>query len=271
VTEFGREQAIFAADFGRHKPCYEPRQRRFCNAGVIRLSSASAFDQIEDRGFAVQSGRDAEQAFRRATRHSRRVRFLRRAIPVVVVLILCVTALVRYLDPMRVLSRLPLSTQGMVISGTKITMAAPKLSGYTNDARRYEMTAQSAAQDVTKPNLIELNQLNAKIEAADKSTINVSAAEGLFDRASGILTLNRNVQLTASNGLEVRLDEATINTATSEVISEKPVEVQTQQGTIKANRLEIENGGEVIHFIGAVNVYLPASEVKPRQPQAGRP
>src|SRR4029078_10326278 len=98
----------------------------------------------------------------------------------------------------------------------------------------------------------------------------VSAAEGLFDRASGILTLNRNVQLTASNGFEVRLDEATINTATSEVISEKRVEVQPKQGTIKANRLEIESGGEVIHFIGAVNVSLPASEVKPRQPQAGR-
>ena len=63
--------------------------------GVIRLSSASAFDQIEDRGFAVQGGRDADRAFRRAMRHSRRVRFLRMAIPAVVVLILCVVGLVR--------------------------------------------------------------------------------------------------------------------------------------------------------------------------------
>ena len=238
---------------------------------MIRLSSASAIDQIEDRGFAVQGNRDADGAFRRAMRHSRRVRFLRIAIPVVVVLILCVTALVRYFDPMRVLTRLPLSTKGMVISGTKIMMAAPKLSGYTNDARRYEMTAQSAAQDVTKPNLIELNQLNAKIEAADKSTINISAAEGLFDRSSGMLTLNRNIKVVSSSGLEVRLDEAQVNTATSEIVSEKPVEVQTQQGTIKANRLEVENAGEVIHFIGAVSVYLPANEVKAHQPQPGRP
>jgi lipopolysaccharide export system protein LptC len=237
---------------------------------VIRLSSASAFDQIEDRGFAVQGGRDADRAFRRAMRHSRRVRFLRMAIPAVVVLILCVVGLVRYLDPMRVLTRLPLSTKGMVISGSKIMMAAPKLSGYTNDARRYEMSAQSAAQDVTKPNLIELNQLTAKIEAADKSTINISAAEGLFDRGTGILTLNRNIKVVSSNGLEVRLDEASVNTATSEIVSDKPVEVQTQQGTIKANRLEVENAGEVIHFIGAVNVYLPASEVK-AQPPPGRP
>ena len=76
---------------------------------MIRLSSASAFDQIEDRGFAVQGNRDADGAFRRAMRHSRRVRFLRIAIPVVVVLILCVTALVRYLDPMQVLTRLPIA------------------------------------------------------------------------------------------------------------------------------------------------------------------
>ncbi len=238
---------------------------------MIRLSSASAFDQIEDRGFAVQGNRNADGAYRRAMRHSRRVRFLRIAIPVLVVLILCVTALVRYFDPMRVLSRLPLSTQGIVVSGSKIMMAGPKLSGYTTDARRYEMSAQSAAQDVTKPNLIELNQLKAQIQAADKSMINISAAEGLFDRASGILTLNRDITVVTSSGLEIRLDEATINTATSEVVSEKPVEVQTQQGTIKANRLEVENAGEVIHFIGAVSVHLPANEVKANQSQAGRP
>jgi lipopolysaccharide export system protein LptC len=227
---------------------------------VIRLSTTSALNPREERGFAIHAGRDAEVAFRRAMRHSRKVRLLRRSIPVLVVLMLGATAMLRYLDPMRILARLPVSSQGLVISGTKITMAAPKLSGYTSDSRRYEMTAQSAAQDVTKPNLIELNSVSAMIEAVDKSTINVSAASGMFDRSSGMLTLNRDIKLKSSSGYDVRLDEAVINTATSEIVSDKPVEVLTQQGTIKSNRLEVINGGEVIVFTGAVNVYLAPSD-----------
>ena len=75
-----------------------------------------------------------------------------------------------WLDPLKVLVRLPIDAGRLVISGTKITMEAPKLSGYTKDRRWYELTANAAAQDITKPDLIELNEIRAKIEAEDKST-----------------------------------------------------------------------------------------------------
>ena len=38
--------------------------------------------------------------------------------------------------------RLPVDASGLVISGTKITMAQPKLSGYTRDSRWYEVTRE---------------------------------------------------------------------------------------------------------------------------------
>jgi lipopolysaccharide export system protein LptC len=238
---------------------------------VIRLSSTSALDSREQHGFAVRAGRDAEVMFRRAKRHSRKVRFLRRAIPVLVVLILGSTAMVRYFDPMRVLTRLPLSSKGLVISGTKITMAAPKLSGYTNDSRRYEMTAQSAQQDVTKPNMIELTAVIARIEAADKSTMNLTAATGLYDRSSGMLTLHRDIRLVSDAGYDVRLDDAVINTETSEIVSNSPVEVRTQQMTVKSTKMEVVNGGEVIVFTGDVYMYVPASEPAAGRKPGGKP
>lgn len=227
-------------------------------------------DAIERRGFAVQSGRDAERLFRRAMRHSRRVRFLRRTIPVLVVLMLGATVLIRWLDPLKVLARLPASIEGVVISGTKITMAAPKLSGYTNDSRRYEMTAQSAAQDVTKPNAVELSVVHMTVETLDKTPFTLSAATGVFDRASGILTLQRDVKATAT-GLDVWLEEAVINTATSEVVSDKPVLVKTGETTIKSNHLEITGGGEVVVFSDAVHVLIPASEPEAGQQPASKP
>ena len=48
-------------------------------------------------------------------------------------------------------SELPVDLGKLVVSGTKITMEQPRLSGFTNDARAYEFTADAAAQDITKP------------------------------------------------------------------------------------------------------------------------
>ena len=90
------------------------------------------------------------RAFRVAARHSRRVRKLRVAIPVTIVFILGATILVSWLDPLKVLVRLPIDSGKIVISGTKITMEAPKLSGYTRDRRWYEMNAKAAAQSASE-------------------------------------------------------------------------------------------------------------------------
>jgi len=147
-----------------------------------------------------------------------------------------------------------------VISGTKITMQAPKLNGYTRDQRWYEVTAKAAGQDITKPDLIELREIRAKIEAQDKSTINLSAKDGVFNRTASVLTLTQNVVVKTSTGSEMHLEEATIDTGNGEIISNKPVAVFTDQGTLNADRLEIYNSGEIIHFIGGVVMNLNGND-----------
>ncbi len=185
------------------------------------------------------------------------MRFLRIAIPVVIVLTLGATWLVSWLDPLNVLVRLPIDAGRLVISGTKITMEAPKLSGYTKDRRWYELTASAAAQDITKPDLIELHDVRAKVEAEDKSsTMFLSAKDGVFNRKAGILTLNNDISLKSSSGYEMKLNEAVVDTATGEVVSNKPVEVITQQATLTAERLEVLKSGEIVRFIGNVVMNL---------------
>jgi lipopolysaccharide export system protein LptC len=214
-------------------------------------------------GFAISERGDERRAFQRAARHSRRVRRLRVAIPIVIALILGATALVRWIDPLKVLVRLPIDSGKLVISGSKITMEAPKLSGYTRDQRWYEMSAKSAAQDVTKPDVVELNEVHAKIETADKSTILLSAQAGLYNRKSSTLRLDRDVVIKSSAGFEMHLDEAVVDTGSGEVVSNKPVSVFTQDATLKAERLEVEKSGDVVRFIGNVVMNLnPPDKLK---------
>lgn len=183
------------------------------------------------------------------------------ALPAIIGLIVGATALVTWIDPLKVLAKLPGDPGKLVISGTKLTMQSPKLTGYTRDHRWYELTANAAAQDITKPDLVELHEVRAKLEAEDKSTLFLSAADGLFDRKVNVLTLNKNIKLKSSSGYEVHLAEAIVDTTSGAIVSNKPVEVVTDRATVTSERLEVINSGEVVRFLGNVVMNLPATEM----------
>jgi lipopolysaccharide export system protein LptC len=245
---------------------YLPKDR------MSQQSTTSTVNALGGPGIAAATRLDNAPVFLRAMRHSRRVRAMRWAVPAGLAVLLLIVTVMSYFDPMRViLARLPGSATGMVISGTKITMQAPKLSGYTRDQRWYELSARGATQDVTKPDLLELDTIRAKIDSQDNSTMHLSAADGLYDRKSGILKLGKNVVVTSTSGVEVRLTDAVVDTASGDIVSEKPVQVDMLQGTVNSNRLEVVNGGDVIRFEGNVVMNLKGTgeaEQKPAEQKA---
>src|SRR5262249_61143217 len=105
------------------------------NPGNSRLSATSALEETGSRRFVIADRGDNARAFARAARHSRRVRFLRITIPVIIVRALGATWLVSWLDPLEVLAKLPVEAGKLVISGAKITIEAPKLSDCSADQR----------------------------------------------------------------------------------------------------------------------------------------
>jgi lipopolysaccharide export system protein LptC len=212
---------------------------------------------------------DSELAFRSARRHSRAVRILRVAIPLAVVLGFTGIFLITYFNPLRMLAKLPIDVGNLVVSGTKITMEHPRLSGFTGDARAYELSADAAKQDLTKPDLIELRNIRAKVQMQDKSTVEVSATNGIYDSKGETLKLNQNIVLSSSTGYRGRLSEAMINIRKGNVVSERPVEVELLQGTLNANRLEIADSGDLVRFGGGVNMTLMLGDAAAPQAKTG--
>lgn len=207
---------------------------------------------------------DSERAFSAARRHSRVVRILRIAVPTTVALALVVITLVTYLNPLRMLAKLPINIDNLVVSGTKVTMEQPRLSGFTSDARAYELTADTAAQDMTKPDLVELRNIRAKVGMQDKSTIEMTAVTGLYDAKGETLRLDRDILLNSSTGYQGRLSEALVDIRKGNVVSEHPVEVKLLQGTLNANRLNIVDSGEVILFHGGVVMDMTLNQAPPQ-------
>ena len=218
---------------------------------MSRVITAKA-DPEATRTYWTMSRGDADRAFRAARRHSRLVRILRITVPVVVMMGLTIVALITYFNPLRMLAKLPINIDNLVVSGTKVTMEQPRLSGFTSDARAYELTADTAAQDMTKPDIVELRNIRAKVEMQDKTSMLMTAVTGIYDAKGETLKLDREILLRSSTGFQGRLSEALIDIRKGNVVSEHPVEVKLLQGTLNANRLDIFDSGDVVRFHGGV-------------------
>ncbi len=224
-----------------------------------------AIDRVDPRAARASwsaGRRDSERAFRAARRHSRTVRVLRIAVPLTVVGGVAILFLAAYFNPLRMLAKLPINAGNVIVSGTKITMEAPRLSGFTRDARAYNLTAEKAAQDLTRPDIVELKNIHANVQMQDKSTMDMTAANGVYDTKDEMLTLNQDIVLTSSAGYQGHLSEAVVDIRKGNITSTRPVELELLQGTLNAAGLQVTESGDSIRFNG-VKMVLMLDGTKP--------
>jgi len=212
-----------------------------------------------------------EARFAVAARHSRLVRFLRIAVPAAVGLSLASIVLVSVFNPFRMLlPKLPVDMSNLVVSGTKVTMESPHLAGYSQDQRPYEVWANTAVQDVTDPDHVELHTLRGKMLMQDQSTVTLEAVNGLMDTKQQLLNLHKDIYVQTSAGYEAWLSQAFVDMNKNTVTSDEHVDVKWADGKISADTMKITNGGETVRFDGHVVMNIdklpPPTEAQPEPP-----
>lgn len=217
--------------------------------------------------WTMQRG-DSERAFRRALKHSRWVRRLRILIPLALVLSVGGFSAWTWFNPMRLLLKVPDIGGDLVISGTKITMQSPRVTGYTRDSRPYEFSADSAAQDLTKPDLVELNDLRGKFQMQDNSTTQITADGGVYNSKQEVLDLGSHIVVTSTSGYKVLLKNANIDIRNAKLTTDDPVQIDMKQGRLDAKRMEVREAGAVIQFDG-VTMTINPNELTPTPAGAG--
>jgi lipopolysaccharide export system protein LptC len=208
---------------------------------------------------------DFDRAFRTAARHSNRVRLLRVALPVTMVFVVLAVALAAWLNPLRLI-KLPGVAGTLGISGTRVTMQLPRLSGFTRDSRAYEMTAQTADQDLARPEAVELKGIAARVQMQDQTTVEMSAAAGLYNTKADTVLLRNDVRLKSSSGYEARLTDALVDMHSGRVTSQQPVEVKLLNGVLNANAIEVVDSGGLIRFDGGVVMDMTLANGADRAP-----
>ncbi|HSV25370.1 MAG TPA: LPS export ABC transporter periplasmic protein LptC [Xanthobacteraceae bacterium] len=181
---------------------------------------------------------------------------MRNALPAGILTIVVIIIVATFFNPFRLIAAFPIDPGKISLSGTKIVMELPRLNGFTTDSRPYELTARAAAQDLTKPEILELKDINAVVELKDGQRVTIKSINGVYDTKGELLKLNDHIVLNSTSGYEGYLSEATVNVGTGNIVSESPVEVKLPDGLLNANRLEVKDNGAVVLFGGGVEMTL---------------
>ncbi len=207
------------------------------------------------------------RAFAEAARHSARVRFLRKAIPIACGGALVVVFIARFLNPFAGLEG-EVSVASTALQGSKLMMEHPKLSGFKKDSKAYEVTADAAIQDIRKPSIVELAKPVARIEMDKGSWANLSAVIGIYDTTTEKLRVDRDVLVKTDSGFEMRLLNADIDFKAGTVATADPADVVLPNGWVKSDRMNILDNGKVAVFEGNVRSEFRPSETPVADPVA---
>ena len=204
----------------------------------------------------------ARGGFKAAHRHSTRVRWLRRVAIAGSLLAITLIATAALLNPLR---RLPgdISIGRVGVEGTKVTVESPKITGAQKDGSPFEIKAHSGIQDITTPDIIELLGIDSKLGAADASMTLVSATRGIYDSLHDNMTLEGDIRIKSSTGYDLRLKTALIDFKSGGLVSEDPVKVFLDGGTIAAKQLDVSDNGHKVSFDGDVTSMIENGAEKP--------
>jgi lipopolysaccharide export system protein LptC len=203
-----------------------------------------------------------EAAFRRARRHSRRVRFLKFALPLGAVLAAGSFAGYSWLS---VPGTLSFSVAESGYTDGKLVMANPKLGGYTKENRPYSMTAKRALQHVDKTGIVELEGIDAKLPVSKDVFAMVGAEHGVYNRDSNTLAISSPLSVKTTDGTVVELKSAYVDIDKGDLKTDDPVDIKMAGAQIMADAMSVLENGKVLVFEKRVRMQLKPDRIKPRE------
>ncbi|MBN9236416.1 MULTISPECIES: LPS export ABC transporter periplasmic protein LptC [Phyllobacteriaceae] len=208
------------------------------------------------------------EAFGNAQRHSRRVRVLKLALPILAGIIAVAFPVYSYLVKP---AQPPVKADGSAFSNGKLVMANPKLDGFTKENLPYSMTALRAIQDVAKESIIGLEGIDAKLPLDASTSAVVGAAKGVYNRDANTLQLEKDITVTTTSGMVVKLKSAFLDMAKGNMKTNDPVDIVTRGSHIMSDTMSVESGGKVLVFEKRVRVNLEPGVLKTTSDKSGEP
>ncbi len=141
----------------------------------------------------------------------------------------------------------------IAMQGTRITIESPKLVGYRKDGRPYELRAQVGVQDMAKPDIFELEQLDVRMESENDAVVMLSSAKGLYDAKNDHADLWGGARIYDDKHYNMRLESAAMDFRANVMTSDRPVVLTLDDAEVSANSVEFSQNERRATFVGAVH------------------
>ena len=228
--------------------------------GGSRSASQGQEGAVHDHDPRIISIDEQQKAFGRAQRHTKRVKRLKWGLPLIAIGIIAgfVTWVVQQkpiVEPEE-----PAIVQ-TAFQQDELIMQNPNLNGFS-DGRAYEVIAKRAVQKVATPDVINLEDLTARITDEKEQWVTVTAQKGQFNQNSEELALFGDVDVKSSLGYDLKTDIVHIEMKKGYLQTQTPVEIISNDIRLRANKLEAINNGERFRFIGNVRLRVDAAMMK---------
>ena len=238
----------------------EPRLRPAPAHGRAR---GPAIDQRHERqrdrsGITpIISAEEQQKAFRRAERHTRRVRLLKWGLPLIALGI--VVGFVSWVAQQKpVAPPAEIAETKKAFQQDQLIMQNPDLNGFSNGSA-YQVDAARAIQDVATPDLINLEELSALITDEEDRSVNITARTGRFNQTEEWLELDGMVDVRSSLGYDLQTESVRVEMREGYMQTRSPVEIRSRDVQLRADKLEAINNGEQFRFTGNVKLEIDAA------------
>jgi len=194
-----------------------------------------------------------ERDFARARRHSTIVRGLKGILPI------CAIAIVVVFGASTLLSFNPIEEVSIDSAGLKdgkLVMEKPKMAGFDKNNRPYDVTASQAIQDLTRPGIVELKAIDARLPMDATSFAEIDAKTGFYDTNKETLLLKDDVVIKGARGMDILLKDANIDMKSGSMKSDNPVKVTSDDANISADSVQVKENGKRIVFKNRVKMTI---------------
>lgn len=155
------------------------------------------------------------------------------------------------------------SAKAPPLSVKQSVLQRPVFTGFDNNKQPYSISANTAKRDEDNPDIIYLDNVKGELKLRKSGDlILMTGNDGTYSSETKQLELVGDVRMISTGKYSAQTKAAKIDMPKKHLKSTDPVTVVFAAGVVKANGVEIWNGGERIVFSNRVKVHIPEQAKK---------
>lgn len=191
--------------------------------------------------------------------HDKLVRFLARALPAAVGVLLAIMVLAP-LSPRGEISFL-LDRTKVAIVQDRLRVASAMYRGQDDKGRNFSVTAGGAVQHSARVPIVEMNELTARILLKDGPAI-LSASTGNYDFSKEAIDVFGPVNLQTADGYRMTATNVNIDMRGQRLVSRGPVEGRIPAGTFSADRIVADLSARTVTLDGHARMRMEPGKLQ---------